>query len=260
LSVVLLMVVLVKIKPMAKYLIAFAALFCCLNGYAQSEKYGVNWNFGMEEFKADSTWTEPIHKGYIFKVDTSVKYSGRQSILISSTESVGASKFCPIWFSRRAKYLGKEIEFKGWLKFENVTGFASIMIDEHDADGSYAHNSLNAQKMHGTQGWNLYSVKVQLDTNAQFISFGCMLGGSGKLWMDDMQLLIDGKDITQAALNPNYNPNHSQHPKYDNNPATGGWVKLKDADLYYETYGTGEPLLLLHGDSQSIFAFVKQIP
>ena len=43
------------------------------------------------------------------------------------------------------------------------------------------------------------------------------------------------------------------------NAAASGRIKLKDADLYYETYGSGEPLLLLHGNSQSIYAFNYQI-
>jgi pimeloyl-ACP methyl ester carboxylesterase len=37
-------------------------------------------------------------------------------------------------------------------------------------------------------------------------------------------------------------------------------VALNGIKLYYETYGQGEPLLLLHGNGQSISAFSGQIP
>lgn len=34
---------------------------------------------------------------------------------------------------------------------------------------------------------------------------------------------------------------------YGNNPATGKYLKVDDAKIYYERYGTGEPIVLLHG-------------
>ncbi|GAB3876222.1 hypothetical protein GCM10028824_33550 [Hymenobacter segetis] len=47
---------------------------------------------------------------------------------------------------------------------------------------------------------------------------------------------------------------------YGHNPAAGHTVALNGIKLYYETYGQGEPLLLLHGNGQSISAFNGQIP
>lgn len=47
---------------------------------------------------------------------------------------------------------------------------------------------------------------------------------------------------------------------YGNNTAVGSFLKLKDSDLYYEVYGEGEPLILLHGNSGSIQDFYQEIP
>jgi len=47
---------------------------------------------------------------------------------------------------------------------------------------------------------------------------------------------------------------------YGRNAAAGHTVALNGIKLYYETYGQGEPLLLLHGNGQSISAFSGQIP
>lgn len=47
---------------------------------------------------------------------------------------------------------------------------------------------------------------------------------------------------------------------YGRNPAAGHTVAVNGIKLYYETYGQGEPLLLLHGNGQSISAFNGQIP
>lgn len=47
---------------------------------------------------------------------------------------------------------------------------------------------------------------------------------------------------------------------YGKNDSVGKYLKLKDTDLYYEVYGEGEPLILLHGNSGSIKDFYQQIP
>ena len=46
---------------------------------------------------------------------------------------------------------------------------------------------------------------------------------------------------------------------YGRNKAAGKYCQVKGVNLYYETYGTGEPLLLLHGNGESIHSFSKQI-
>jgi pimeloyl-ACP methyl ester carboxylesterase len=47
---------------------------------------------------------------------------------------------------------------------------------------------------------------------------------------------------------------------YGSNPQAGKYAEVNDIKVYYEIYGAGEPLLLLHGNSGSIANFVFQIP
>lgn len=47
---------------------------------------------------------------------------------------------------------------------------------------------------------------------------------------------------------------------FGSNLAVGKYVDVNDIKIYYEIYGEGEPLLLLHGNSGSIESFVYQIP
>jgi pimeloyl-ACP methyl ester carboxylesterase len=47
---------------------------------------------------------------------------------------------------------------------------------------------------------------------------------------------------------------------YGSNPLVGKYLDINDIKLYYEVYGEGEPLLLLHGNSGSIKAGEYQIP
>jgi pimeloyl-ACP methyl ester carboxylesterase len=47
---------------------------------------------------------------------------------------------------------------------------------------------------------------------------------------------------------------------YGNNPNAGHFAHVNGIQLYYETYGSGEPLIMLHGNGGSINAFSNQIP
>jgi pimeloyl-ACP methyl ester carboxylesterase len=57
------------------------------------------------------------------------------------------------------------------------------------------------------------------------------------------------------------NPGSSQTPiSYGSNEQAGKYIDINDIRIYYETYGEGEPLLLLHGNGGSIENFLLQIP
>jgi pimeloyl-ACP methyl ester carboxylesterase len=47
---------------------------------------------------------------------------------------------------------------------------------------------------------------------------------------------------------------------YGNNPAAGKYAMVRGVKLYYEIYGAGAPLLLLHGNGGSSKGFQKTIP
>src|ERR1700759_113076 len=67
-----------------------------------------------------------------------------------------------------------------------------------------------------------------------------------------------GVAATQLALA------QDQHPfdttMYGRNPAVGKYADIRGFKMYYETYGKGEPLLIIHGNGGSINNFVYQIP
>ncbi|WP_259068269.1 alpha/beta fold hydrolase [Mucilaginibacter sp. X4EP1] len=47
---------------------------------------------------------------------------------------------------------------------------------------------------------------------------------------------------------------------YGRNPAVGKYADIRGFKMYYETYGKGEPLLIIHGNGGSIKNFLYQIP
>ncbi len=47
---------------------------------------------------------------------------------------------------------------------------------------------------------------------------------------------------------------------YGRNPAAGHYLKNRGFNMYYEIYGSGDPLLIIHGNGGSINNFMYQIP
>jgi pimeloyl-ACP methyl ester carboxylesterase len=54
-------------------------------------------------------------------------------------------------------------------------------------------------------------------------------------------------------------PERKTSPKYGSNPAAGNTFTHDGVRLYYETYGAGEPVLIVHGNGGSIFDVGAQI-
>lgn len=48
--------------------------------------------------------------------------------------------------------------------------------------------------------------------------------------------------------------------EYGNNPKAAHWLTTRGIRMYYETYGEGAPLLMIHGNGGSIENFKEQIP
>ena len=48
--------------------------------------------------------------------------------------------------------------------------------------------------------------------------------------------------------------------KYGNNPSAGKYASIRGFKMYYEIYGAGKPLLIIHGNGGSIKDFSNQVP
>lgn len=200
-------------------------------------------------------------KHYNVSTDSTISHSGLRSVLITSVDTAISPQFAGVGYMLPSRYLGREITVKGWMKTENMSGSLALMLGIYDKDGNTLQfENLQGKHIKGSKEWKQYTVTLPLPPEAQNIHIGPILIGKGKLWIDDIEVLIDGIPVQQAKLNPNFNLNPPRNPNYGNVANAGGYVKLKDAKLYYEVYGSGEPLLLLHGNSGSIHAFYRQIP
>ncbi|WP_231459918.1 MULTISPECIES: alpha/beta fold hydrolase [unclassified Pedobacter] len=227
----------------------------------KKDDYNLDFESGPHTWKSSVDWqTGLTQSGYKVSIDSNQQHSGKYALLIENVKKEVNKTSGMSNLIIPSKFEGKEIEVKFYLKLADVSGHADFPIRIEDEDNDKLEfTNLLAKRIYGTQDWKAYRLKLPLPKEAVRINMFPLLYGQGKMWVDDIQILIDGVDIKDAKIKADYKNIPYKPTDYGNNNRASGKVKVKDAALYYETYGKGAPLLLLHGNSQSISVFKKQI-
>jgi hypothetical protein len=90
---------------------------------------------------------------------------------------------------------GRTIEFRGFLRTEDLNGSAGLLLREDGKSPGLALDTMQGQELKGTMQWGEYSIKLPIHPEARRLFFGVFLAGTGKAWADDLQLLVDGKPV-----------------------------------------------------------------
>ncbi len=92
-------------------------------------------------------------------------------------------------------FAGTTIEFRGFLRTEGVQGWAGLWLREDDESGPFAYESMEDQPVRGSTAWAEYTVRLPIHRTVEKVFFGVILSGAGKVWVDDLRLLVDGKPV-----------------------------------------------------------------
>jgi len=155
-----------------------------------------NLNFENTESNLPKIWKiigEGSAKVYS---DTNEKQEGKTSLAIDASESKG---FKGLMYTLPENYAGKKITLSGYIKTENISeGFAGLWLR---IDPEVGFNNMQKQGLKGTNDWKKYEVTLEMSPqNTEKIVFGALLSGKGKMWVDNLKLSIDGKDIENAKI------------------------------------------------------------
>jgi hypothetical protein len=184
-------------------LIILSAMLLTLFGCGRATSQ-VKFNGDMEQLTADKsraagwkTYFQPEQqKYYPVKVDSLVKQQGKYAL---SIEKVGdGGNFGVIDYYIPKTFKGQKIELRGYIKTENVTnGYAGLWLR---IDGTQAFDNMQDRGVKGTADWQEYKIELPYDgSKAINIHAGALLIGSGKMWVDNMKLFIDGQPIEKAT-------------------------------------------------------------
>jgi C-terminal processing protease CtpA/Prc len=134
--------------------------------------------------------------GTIF-VDGKVVHGGQWSARIERyPDSPGA--FSTITKSIPIDFVGTTIELHGFLRTDDVSDFVGLWMREDGESPGVAFDNMQNHQLKGTTGWSEYSIALPLRSEAKQLFFGFLVSGTGKAWVDDLRLLVDGKPVWEA--------------------------------------------------------------
>lgn len=130
-------------------------------------------------------------------LDEQAKHDEQLSVLINRTPE-SPSSFSDLVTCIPMDFAGKTIELRGYLRTENVSTFAGLWLREDGDARELAINNMQDQHLRGTTGWTEYSISLPFKPQGQRLVFGALLAGTGKVWVANLQLLVDGKPVWEA--------------------------------------------------------------
>jgi len=155
----------------------------------------------------------------------------------------------------------KKVEFSGEIDADASKLWLYLLTY---GDGDFYFDKIRFQIKNESEVW----IDVKLE-NADFEKSTTKSPLKGLQNSESVAKKVEVKAGISKEPNAKYNQIlqiHSENAQPDNkivygwNKKAGKFMLVNGIRLYYEVYGTGEPLILLHGNGGSINSFSKQIP
>jgi len=184
---------------MKKLISTFLILFIVVTSYCQIKETASSLNFDFEIVEKGNPvgWNKFGDGNYVLAIDSTNTKSGKYAASIALNE--GKPNFKAWAFTLPNNYAGKKITLTGYIKTENITeGYAGLWMR---IDPSIAFDNMNENGIKGTTDWTKYQITLFMNPEKTTqIVVGGLLTGKGKMWLDDLKVSVDGKDIKN--LNP----------------------------------------------------------
>lgn len=149
---------------------------------------------GSQTTGTPAGWSAP--EGVAF-ADAEVVHGGRGSVRIerrpgATGEFSGILKKIPLDVG------GQTVVLRGFLRTKDVNGSVALWLREDGDSTSVAFDTTQNRQVSGTNDWQEHRVTVPINPEGRQLFFGVLVVGSGTVWADDLELLVDGKPIAEA--------------------------------------------------------------
>lgn len=138
---------------------------------------------------------------YQMGIEHTIVHVGKASGYLQSNTVFEKDEFATMMQQFKAdQYRGKRIKLSCFVKSEDVRGFAGMWmrVDNHVGDVLQFDNMSN-RPIVGTTDWNFHSIVLDIPKESVIISFGMLVQGEGKVWMD--QFSFDEVDERVQSTN-----------------------------------------------------------
>jgi Peptidase family S41 len=154
--------------------------------------------------------------------DDNTAHTGRWSVRLQR-DNQSPGNFSVITRNLPVDFKGGTVELRGYLRLQDVSGNAGLWLRQDGEGQMLSLENMQSQQVKGTHDWTQYRITLPINPKAEQLLFGVLVSGTGTLWADDLELLVDGKPIADASLAP-ANPALSEDHEFD----SGSGIFLND--------------------------------
>lgn len=155
----------------------------------------------MLTFEVEHTGTMPtgwnaVQDGTV-AVDDEMVYEGDWAVRLQR-DAGAANTFSAINKGFPVDFTGEWVELSGRLRSEDVTEFVGLWMRLDGPAGPVAFDNMQSRQIRGTTDWTEYSVRLPFNPAAEHIVIGALLVGEGTLWVDDLDLRVDDRPLSEV--------------------------------------------------------------
>jgi AraC-like DNA-binding protein len=128
--------------------------------------------------------SDPSH--YEMGIDREIVHMGKVSGYLRSVTADLETQFATIMQQFKSdKFKGERIRLSAFIKTENVEHFAGLWMRVDNAEGdTLQFDNMSDRPINGSSPWCQHSIVLDVPSGSASISFGVLLTGKGKVWMD----------------------------------------------------------------------------
>jgi DNA-binding winged helix-turn-helix (wHTH) protein len=160
---------------------------------------GTNWTSrqALTPFSAKEWFlTGDQATSYEFGTDPREVFNGHPSACLRSKER-HIEGFAGLGQGLQAhNYQGKRVRFRGFVKSNGVRQWAGLWMSVNKNDKNVvAFDNMANRPIQGTTDWKEYEVVLDVPQDANLISFGAILIGTGTVWLNGVEFDVVGGDV-----------------------------------------------------------------
>jgi hypothetical protein len=132
---------------------------------------------------------------YEVGTDPQAFYNGHPSAYLKAKEPVIDGFGTLMQAFRADKYLGKRVRFSAFVKSYGVQDWAGLWMRVDKGTDVVAMDNMHDRPIKGTTDWQKYEVVLDVPQDATGIFYGILLGGTGAVWLNSVELEVVGADV-----------------------------------------------------------------
>jgi RNA polymerase sigma factor (sigma-70 family) len=101
---------------------------------------------------------------------------------------------------RADDYRGKRLQLSGYLKTDKVAGNAGLWVRIDARDKTVGFDNMQKRPVKGTADWKKVAIVLDVPEKSVAITFGAILHGTGRLWVDDLRFEVVGAEVATTNM------------------------------------------------------------